>query len=38
MLQIKAQIDEVDAQIKAEIGVVAGAVQAQYDAARSRSR
>lgn len=33
MMQIKAQLDEVDAQMAKEIGVVAATVQAQFDAA-----
>ena len=36
MLQIKAQIAEVDAQIKSEIGAIAAGVQAQYQSAQQQ--
>lgn len=36
MLQLKAQIAEIDSQIKDEIAAVAGSMQAQFDAAMSQ--
>ena len=36
MLQLKAQIAEIDSQIQAETAAVAGSLQAQYDAAASQ--
>lgn len=36
MQQIKAQIAELDAQIKAEVGTVASVIKAQYDAAAAQ--
>jgi succinoglycan biosynthesis transport protein ExoP len=36
MLQIKAQIAEVDSQIKGEIGAIAAGVQSQYDSAQKQ--
>jgi capsular exopolysaccharide synthesis family protein len=34
MVQMKAQIDEIDSRIKAEVGTVLGSLKAQYEAAK----
>lgn len=36
MLQLRAQIDDLGARVKAEVNVVVGSIKAQYDAARQQ--